>query len=222
MPESFTTDGVTEKNKLTATGVWLLLATVEYPSETPVRVVLNNEDITWPSSGGDLYHAAEFSLGPMSQSQDGALPTVDLSIWDLDGRLKYHLDEYDGGTGATVTIDLVHSDHLDNTDAEMERTYQVLTTNVSPEGLVTFRLGSANLLLYRTPQDRYLKDHCRYEEFKGSLCKYSGGQTECDRTFTQCIAYGNEANFGGFPGIGGQGFFGDYSFFNLFAGMRRS
>lgn len=40
--------------------------------------------------------------------------------------------------------------------------------------------------------------NCRYRDFKGPRCKYSGPETTCDRTFAQCTAYANTINFGGF------------------------
>lgn len=38
---------------------------------------------------------------------------------------------------------------------------------------------------------------CRWKEFGGTECGYSGEQTECDRTYTKCVEYENTANFGG-------------------------
>ena len=48
---------------------------------------------------------------------------------------------------------------------------------------------------------RTLSDHsasCRWKEFKGTECGYSGAGTWCDRTYARCSALGNTANFGGF------------------------
>lgn len=40
---------------------------------------------------------------------------------------------------------------------------------------------------------------CRYKEFKGPLCNYSGtGAVYCDRTYDTCKMLGNTANYGGF------------------------
>ena len=39
---------------------------------------------------------------------------------------------------------------------------------------------------------------CRWKEFKGTECRYSGAQTKCDRTYARCIQLSNTSNFGGF------------------------
>ncbi len=37
--------------------------------------------------------------------------------------------------------------------------------------------------------------------FKDSRCRYSGGETNCDKTFSSCQARSNETRFGGYPSI---------------------
>ena len=44
----------------------------------------------------------------------------------------------------------------------------------------------------------YHSPSCRYRLFKGTRCGYSGGFSTCDRSYAQCVARGNQANFGGF------------------------
>jgi hypothetical protein len=39
---------------------------------------------------------------------------------------------------------------------------------------------------------------CRWKVFKGTECAYSGDVSVCDRTYEQCLSYGNTANFGGY------------------------
>jgi hypothetical protein len=39
---------------------------------------------------------------------------------------------------------------------------------------------------------------CRWKTFKGPECKYTGGVSECDRTYTTCQTLANTDNFGGF------------------------
>lgn len=39
---------------------------------------------------------------------------------------------------------------------------------------------------------------CRWKEFKGTECQYSGAETICDRSFTRCTILGNTQHFGGF------------------------
>lgn len=45
---------------------------------------------------------------------------------------------------------------------------------------------------------RGFSSSCAIKVFKGSQCNYSGAGIVCDRSYTQCDAYGNTANFQGF------------------------
>lgn len=44
----------------------------------------------------------------------------------------------------------------------------------------------------------YHSSSCRWKEFKGLECQYSGEETWCDRSYTRCQALSNTSNFGGF------------------------
>jgi len=204
MPLSVSTIAVLKKNALNDTGAWLLLVEVAYPGEEIVRVVYNNEPIEW---NGYTYQPADFNLGGVEQSKDSSLPTVPLSILDISRTLTPIVMEHDGAIGADVAIKLVHSDNLANLTPELEENFKIITCSIDSKNVIKFDLGAANLINYRLPQDRYLKDHCRHKDFKGVYCKYSGIVTECDRTFATCKSLVNQANFGGFPGIGSGGYF---------------
>jgi len=39
---------------------------------------------------------------------------------------------------------------------------------------------------------------CRWKQFKGDECGYTGGAASCNRTYVQCGIYNNTSNFGGF------------------------
>ena len=117
------------------------------------------------------------------------------------------IDKHSGGIGSKVTIRIVHSDHLDLTDPELEHDLEVIKVDLDDKGFVNFSLGDANLTNYRSPPDMFLKNHCRFEKFGGTLCGYNGSETECDRSYTRCKELENQQRFGGFPGIGKLGFF---------------
>jgi len=231
MPLDFSTTAVTKKNTLADTGAWLTLLKIDLSSVTGeavdftdtalfefededvdwsgttlLRLVNNIEEIEW---NDELYHPADFKLGTRSQSRDGSVPQVSLQLLDLDRILTPAMKGYDGGVGADVYIYLVHSDNLTETTAEFDEHYEIMSTTVNSMNLISVSLGMPNPMSVRIPQDRYLKDHCRYKEFGGTLCGYadSPGQKSCDRRFDTCIAYGNTARFGGFPGMGASGYY---------------
>jgi len=204
MPLTISSDAIAEKNKLAQSSPWLSALLIQYPSQSPIRIVWNTENITW---NGETWNAASFILGDIDEEKEGNSNTTDLTIVDISRTISPLLDLYDGGVGATVTAYILHADHLDNAEPELEVDFYILKTTVDYMNRITFRLGGENLSKTRSPQDRYLKGHCRYQEFKGTLCGYSGGETECNRTFAQCRSYGNQVQFGGFPGVGSMGYF---------------
>lgn len=44
----------------------------------------------------------------------------------------------------------------------------------------------------------YHSSSCRWKEFKGTECQYSGLETWCDRSYSRCVTLVNTDNFGGF------------------------
>ena len=115
------------------------------------------------------------------------------------------IEENDGIAGATAWIGIVDSLYLPNTTPKAQFVFEVISCQINDKYKVSLVLGGENLMMRRCPLNRYLKNHCRYKEFKGVRCQYVGAETECDRTFTQCDDYGNVINFGGAPGIGSSG-----------------
>jgi len=204
MPLAISTDAITEKNRLASSSPWLLLLEIIYPNEPSIRVCWNTENITWD---GETWYAAPFKLDDLEESKESNVPSVNLSIVDIERRITPHLDQYKGGVGATVYVRIVHADHLDNTDPELEVMMEIMDVAIDYMNVVKLTLGAENLSNYRSPPDRFLKGHCRYQIFKGSLCGYGGAETECSRTYEKCKALGNEVRFGGFPGLVGQGYY---------------
>lgn len=204
MPLDISSDAITEKNKIAASGVWYLLLKIAYEGETPGYVCLNNEQVIWPTSGGNTYLPAIFSLSGISETKEAEIPAVTLSVIDLNRSLLPFIETYDGGVGATVTIYVVHSDYLSNATPETEEEMEVMDVSVDFGHKITFKLGAENLMNLRCPQHRYLKNHCRFV-FKSDSCSYSGAETECNRTLARCKVLNNETHYGGFPGVGTAG-----------------
>lgn len=191
-----------EKNKLTSTGAWLVLLDIDFLPATTIKLVCNNEDIEWPTTAGDTYQAFPMEIDEISEDGKGGLPTFSIRVSNVTRMLEPYVDSSDGGKGATVRLRIVHSDHLDLVDPELDETFDNLGCSVTAEW-VTFKLGAENPMRQRCPANRYLKDHCRYKEFGGPECTYPGPESECDRTFARCKELGNVDRFGGFPGIDG-------------------
>lgn len=202
MPIPISTAAIREKNKVASDGVFLLLLEVTYDAaEDPVRLCWNNEDIIWNNC---TWKACPFELGELSETKEAEIPSVDLTVLDIERRLIPYLEDYAGGVGASVCIRIVNSNLLDEI-AMREELFDIMEVSVTGGHRVSFKLGAENISEHRSPRGRFLKNHCRYKVFKGSHCGYAGEETECNRTYTRCNELGNGPRFGGFPGVGQQG-----------------
>ena len=192
-----------EKNKLAAGGVWLTLLEMQFAAAT-IRVVLNNEDIVWPT-GVDTWTAFPFKLSEKSIFSNMQIPSITLSVSNASRLMQSYAEAEDGGIGVTCILRIVHSGHLDLISAELEETFEIVSTDADAEWL-NVTLGLPNPLTKMFPNQKYLKNFCRWV-FKGTYCAYAGGETTCNHTLTDCEARSNSAHFGAFPGIGFGGIY---------------
>lgn len=194
---------LTIKNALTDAGAWLILIEIDLPYGGPLRYVADRDDVTWPSSGGDLFTAIDCDPETLAESLTGELAEVQIRISNVDRRILYYIDLYDGLPDEEVRLKLVHSDHLAETTPVRSWYFLIKSIEVDSHNAV-FMLATDNPYKYLFPPARMSANHCRYvDDFKGSKCKYAGGETTCNGTLAQCQAYGNQENFGGFPGLRG-------------------
>ncbi len=203
MPLDISTNAIIEKNKLTSMNVELLLLEITYKTELPVRVCLNNTQITWNRY---VYYPAIFDLTGMNETKDADIPQINLTFYDINRVFIPLLEQYKGCTGANVIIRIVDSKYLSDTIPKLEELMEITDSTVTDQAVVKISLGAENLLNLRIPRNRYLKNNCRFD-FKGSLCGYNGTAGSCNRTFARCKELLNQKRFGGFPSVGKKGFF---------------
>ncbi|MBP2655799.1 MAG: minor tail protein [Firmicutes bacterium] len=148
--------GVLEKSQLSSDGVWLLLVEVAIPdSDESLRLVHNNEDITW---NGYTWTAFNFKLGDVKEDNKGKPQSVPLQISNVTQTVQAYVEEYSGMTGTTVTLRVVHSQHLDNTTPELEEVFTVEST-ICDNKWATFSLTACDGTLQscrdRSNESRY-------------------------------------------------------------------
>lgn len=188
-------------NKLDQDSPWLILLDIEIEGETTLRIVNNNEDITF---SGNTYIAFAFTVDQPKETSKGEIPSVQLAVANATRTLQTYVEQYQGGVGASITMHIVNAGQLSENYAELTTTFQVMSCKCTAQW-VTFTLGAINPLNRKFPPYQYIASHCRYKVFKGPLCGYSGLETECNRTLTRCRELLNSARFGGFPGLDGRG-----------------
>lgn len=191
-----------EKNKISSTGAWLVLIEVQFQGTT-IRIVNNNEDIEWPAGSGTVWTAFPFELGEVGENSKGELPSLQLKVSNITRTIQQYLEEYAGGTDATVILRVVMSEHLDLTTPELTETFSVKSTSTAVRWAY-FNLGPDCAMTQRFPSERYMQNFCPYK-FKGIKCGYNGLEIACNKTLADCRARNNSTRFGGCPGIPGAG-----------------
>lgn len=206
MPITLNPSAYLEKNALASNGVWLILLEIYIPQlDDYIRVCANTEDIVWR---GYTWQAYPFAMDEIGDTTKGELTQFAVKIANIDGSVEGYLEDAQGGVGSSIKLMIVNSIVMSNsTIPEIELDFSVKATSVDSTW-ATFTLGAVNPYSILVGQ-RMIRTGCRYggndgskNGFKGSRCKYSGSETECNRTLTRCRELGNSSNFGGFPGIG--------------------
>lgn len=160
---------VLEKNKFATTSAWLILLTVTLPDTTVIRLVKNNEDVTY---GGNLFTAFDFDLEPVAIEMKGKLPSVNIRVNNVGRVFQSYVEEQEGIVGSTVLIQVVNSALLAQDFSELDLTFEIQKATADSQ-YVTFELGVPSPLHKRFPLYRYGGIICNWvSRFKGAECKY--------------------------------------------------
>ena len=187
-----------EKNKLSTDSVFLIMLEIQLPSV--VRLVYNNEDVTWK---GNVWQSFPMKLGEANEESNGSDPNLSVQVDNVAQGMTYYVEDANGAVGTPVILRVVNSENLPNGEADLEEYYVVTECKVN-EQWVTFTLGNEYSARTRRPLYRYMKNNCPFA-YKGLRCGYAGGIASCQHTLQDCRNHGNSKRFGGFPGIDQKG-----------------
>lgn len=194
---------ITAKNSLQDSYPILILLDIALPSADPATtlyLVRNTENITWNSQ---LYTAFPFDITAVNQGRNTELPTVNLSISNVNRVMQSYVEELDGAIDSEVIITRIHSNHVTSADY-FDKWYFIITSTECNNQTVNFVLSSRNIYDTRFPRNRMRRNVCRFR-FKSTECGYAGAETSCNRTFSRCLELANTERYGGFTNIGGSG-----------------
>jgi len=195
---SLPSDLIAEKNKLYSGGVFIELLEIRAEELSSYIYLANNsQDVEW---NGTTWSRFRFESGEFSESDEGETQSVSIRVSNISRVVQGYIESTTNGLiGDTIIYRLIHADYPYE-NAALTTTFKILTC-VCDELWVTFTLGMENFYLRRFPAHIFSRKICRYEEFGGTACGYSGSSTSCDRTFATCISLSNSSRFGGQPGI---------------------
>ncbi|MHC1727959.1 MAG: hypothetical protein AB9866_18480 [Syntrophobacteraceae bacterium] len=197
-----------EKNKLHSRSatIWLLEAEVAgvAPAVT-LRYVHAASDIVW---NGNTWRKSSFSISGLNQSTKGKIAEVQIAVSNVDQAVQTDVERYGGLIGTTVRLYLVSSEHLNLSTPMFSSLFEVIRTECRLDAVI-FSIGAENFYLRQFPADTIMSNVCRWWKngrFKQDRCGYTGLESFCDGTLGVCIQLGNQARYGGAPGLTGYMF----------------
>lgn len=191
MPLNLSLTTTLEKNKLSSDGAWLLLLEIRFLDEI-IRLVRNTDIIIWK---GFEWLPFPFELEDLKEDAKGEIPSLKIKVGNHNRQMQRYLDALDGAIGAVAFLRVVHSEHLNIYEPDLELQFSVESSEVDQEW-VYFSLGGDNTNATRYPNRRIIKDFCPYQ-YKKIECGYIGTMPACPKTLNACRARGNEERFGG-------------------------
>lgn len=196
-----------EKNKLNTDSSMLVMLEITIPSVTEViRIVNNNEDITWNSQ---TWQRFPFDIDEISENANGETSQFAIKVSNINNVIGQYVRQYDvfvkvnGFQPITINLIVVNTKDLANADPVYQT--PVVLSKFSVNVLeVVFTVSAKDLYRINVPTHRMLSNSCRFR-FKDTSCAYGGGEASCDKTLTRCRQLNNSTRYGGFPSIGNQG-----------------
>lgn len=178
------TDIINEKNRTASPYAWLVLLEITLTDDTIIRLVRNDEDVTFESN---VYTAFNFQLEPTVQNSKGQIPTLTLRVSNVTFLIQSKLQTLNGAIGSTVRMIVVNSNLLASNVFDLEMNFEVLAASSSNQW-VEFELGSPSPLRQRFPLNKYSALGCqwRFEEIE---CDY-------DRKILSAVVLTNPVSLG--------------------------
>ena len=194
---SLSSELLLEKNRINSLGAWLLLLEVVVDESTAIRLVANTEDIVWDDK---TWTAFPFEIEDIKESTK-EYPEVNVKISNVTRFLQPYVEDAQGFLGKEVNLIVVHTEHLDIIEPELEAKMYVTKTTYDG-AFITFTLGSRVPRNLKAPKYKYNKGFCRFK-YGSPMCGKTPTETypTCDRKFASCELRGNQTRFGGYPAI---------------------
>jgi phage-related protein len=198
--KSVVTDFIIQKNKLGEAITPIYLYAIQYDSVSNLWLYYSSiaSDVVF---NGVTYSKNAIKHDSIKEDSSGMLGSLSLKIQNVDKVMQYYLQNYGGLKEKKCLISIVWLEALSNSNCVIEHEYYIKSSTAEND-MVSLNLGSAiDVLNLIVPKVVFSPTRCQHDEFKGTGCGYSGVTTTCNRTFKACIALGNQAKFGGFPGV---------------------
>lgn len=201
--------GIEEKNKISSPATLLRFIKLDIPQIGQTLYLTNNNEPTTTWQGIE-WQGVQFDMKLPTKTSTNEVQEATITVSNINNEVAdlvalYDADIKNNGfqNNVEVTIQSAFSNNLDNANSESEVFEMILEKPKVTTETVIFTLTVDNgASKYVTP--KVSKDRCPYT-FKDIRCGYVGASATCDKTYSQCISYGNGVRFGGEPFAGNKG-----------------
>jgi len=163
------------------------------PNEAPLRYTNWDEPVSY---GGNIYDPAVIKHSELTQSSDGKLNNVTLMVGNADRIIQRYIEEYDLIGKRVKVIQFF----IGSASGQTQGTFKIKQV-IAKKDTATFTLSiGIDYLRVQVPRRTASARHCGWQ-FRSAECGYEGADTDCEKTFEDCMAKGNIARIGCFPGI---------------------
>ena len=189
-------------NSLGGDSVLLVALKIVIPSTPTIYIVRNGEAVTFL---GNEFIPFEFNIGEITAGK-GETPQLQLQIDNTSRAIERYLIEYDtylklnGIDGNGITCELYVLNTNDLSEAVMTEYFELVDFKANNK-MATFTLGTTSLFNKQYPPRKMYANFCSFK-FGGEKCLYSGIETTCNKTLSNCRDRNNSVRFGGFVGLG--------------------
>lgn len=199
------------KNALEISTPWVNLLTIKIAGTTPFYATDNNEAVVFQ---GNTYGSFPFIIPPINSDSDGKIPSLTLSISNVNNVIFPYIDDADGLIDTEVILAVVNTAYLAEDYADLTLEFSILGVTMN-EQWASFTLGAPNPMRSKFPRDRYIANSCAWTfnsptvrgsgTNAGAECGYTGSDSICNKTYTDCKEKGQDARYGGFFGLSPDG-----------------
>lgn len=201
---SKTTDSTfkTEKNLLTNKPIHLFTLHDYDGASSDLNYANYPEAVTFD---GITYNPFPITFDAIKENNQGQIDTTTVTVANVSRLIQGYLETYDGFRGKKVTIKTVWANQLGDSSAYIDDIYYIDSCQSNQDDVVFTLTTKFDVLDIQLPRRCYLRNHCQWK-FKSDECGYSGIETTCDKTVTDCRDNkDNLERFGGFPSINAKG-----------------
>ena len=156
-----------------------------------------HEDISFKEENYQKFPIKHKFIGENIQ---GSIDVLEITLCNISRLIQAYLEQYDW-RGKKVLIRRVWEDQLNDPDAYMDDIFYVDQIEANQNDVKVTLSSKFDVLDIELPLERFSRTHCRYKDFKGTRCGYSGEEDSCNRTWQKCKELENYKRFGGFPSI---------------------